>query len=440
MNNPSYTQRKASRNPWLSDMPAHWSEKRLKFHGQLQVSNVDKKSVEGDQEVLLCNYMDVYKNERITNGLDFMRATASDGQIARFSLRPGDVLFTKDSEDPRDIAVPSVVAEELENVVCGYHLAMLRPENEAVGRFLGWTMRCPTFANHFQVEAKGVTRFGLDSKAIGGCWLPSPEPEEQKAIADYLDRETEKIDALIEEKRRLLELLCVKRMSIAQSMVKNTAQWERFGRIAYRATRSIPDKPGEEYTPIGLKNFGRGIFKKEPTRYEELGESSFSFLREGDLLLSGQFAWEGSISVVRKIEDGCIVSHRYHPYTLSRKKVTPGFLFSFFRTDYGHMLLNQHSRGAAGRNRPLNPRSLEKEKIPVPNLKDQEQIDRLLELEENLAGEVEIVEAYLQTRRTALITAAVTGQMDVRGLAARQTTQNGNFTFDNDSVKGKTCT
>ena len=64
----------------------------------MQFSNVDKHSLAGEKPVLLCNYTDVYKNDFIDSSIDFMAATATDGEIARFSLKSGDVMITKDSE------------------------------------------------------------------------------------------------------------------------------------------------------------------------------------------------------------------------------------------------------------------------------------------------------------------------------------------------------
>ena len=77
---------------WLGKIPAHWEVKRLKTVASVQLSNVDKKSVEGQEPVRLCNYVDVYYHERITANLDFMTATATPEQVHRFTLRAGDVL------------------------------------------------------------------------------------------------------------------------------------------------------------------------------------------------------------------------------------------------------------------------------------------------------------------------------------------------------------
>ncbi len=83
---------------WLGEIPGHWEVKRLKTVASVQLSNVDKKSLEGQEPVRLCNYTDVYYHERITPDLDFMNATATPEQTSCFSLSEGDILITKDSE------------------------------------------------------------------------------------------------------------------------------------------------------------------------------------------------------------------------------------------------------------------------------------------------------------------------------------------------------
>jgi len=130
---------KASGIEWLGEIPEHWRVMPLKAAAAVAFSGVDKLTEEGESPVLLCNYTDVYRNEQITRNLVFMKATASPNEIARFTLRKGDVLMTKDSETPDDIGVPAWVSEDLNGVVCGYHLAMLRPRPEvADGAFLYW--------------------------------------------------------------------------------------------------------------------------------------------------------------------------------------------------------------------------------------------------------------------------------------------------------------
>jgi len=151
---------------WLGEIPVHWEVKRLKTLASVQLSNVDKKSVEDQGSVRLCNYTDVYYNERITRDLEFVAATATPEQARRFSLRSGDVLITKDSESWTDIAVPAVVAEDLPEVLCGYHLAYIRPSGDCNGAFLGRAFAAIGPRDQFHVAANGITRFGLGGDAI----------------------------------------------------------------------------------------------------------------------------------------------------------------------------------------------------------------------------------------------------------------------------------
>ncbi len=195
---------------WLGEIPVGWEVKRLKTIATVQLSNVDKKSVEGQEAVRLCNYTDVYYNERITADLEFMAATATPEQARRFSLRAGDVLITKDSESWTDIAVPAVVAEYLPGVLCGYHLAHIRPMLDCHGPLLARAFSAVGPRDQFQMAANGITRFGLGGDAIAsGVFAMPPEPE-QRAIAAFLDRETARIDALVAKVRdaiaRLKEL------------------------------------------------------------------------------------------------------------------------------------------------------------------------------------------------------------------------------------------
>ena len=130
------------------------------------------------------------------------------------------------------------------------------------------------------------------------------------------------------------------------------------------------------------------------------------------LFLSGQFAWEGAVALATETETGCVVSHRYPVYR-GKDGVNTGYILGLFRSNFGDFLLNESSRGSAGRNRPLNTWRLEKEKIPIPSNELQEQIDAALKFEHQLKAKSERSVELLKEVRSALITAAVTGQIDV---------------------------
>ena len=112
---------------WTSELPVGWEAKPLRSTADYVVSNVDKVPADDEVPVRLCNYTDVYNNEFITLALEFMHATASEDEIAKFGLEVDDVIITKDSESWDDIGVPALVRETANDLVCGYHLALLRP-------------------------------------------------------------------------------------------------------------------------------------------------------------------------------------------------------------------------------------------------------------------------------------------------------------------------
>jgi type I restriction enzyme S subunit len=170
----------------------------------VRFSGVDKKLNAHEAQVLLCNYMDVFHNTQITAKLPFMQGTASRKEIEDNSLRRHDVVFTKDSETADEIAEPALVAEDIENLVCGYHLAIARPrEGVAYGPFVAQAMRHQDTRWQFRRLANGVVRFGLTLDAIEQVEIFLPELARQQQIASVLDAEDASIEALRQSHDRL---------------------------------------------------------------------------------------------------------------------------------------------------------------------------------------------------------------------------------------------
>ena len=94
---------------WIESLPRGWHAQPLRSTVDYVVSNVDKVPADDEIPVRLCNYTDVYNNEFITLALEFMQATATKDEIAKFGLRVDDVAITKDSESWDDIGVPALV-------------------------------------------------------------------------------------------------------------------------------------------------------------------------------------------------------------------------------------------------------------------------------------------------------------------------------------------
>ncbi len=210
----------AAHDSFLDALPTGWKFDRLGNVAEILFSNVDKHTIESEIPVRLCNYVDVYKNDRITSAIEFMEASAEPREIARFQIKKGDVLATKDSETPDDIAIPALVAEELPGVLCGYHLALIRPLAHKVhGPYLAWLHSSKNFRSHYETQAVGVTRFGLSQNAFKEARIPLPPLPEQQRIAAYLDASCAAINAAVAAKRRQLETLDAFRKSTIKRAV-----------------------------------------------------------------------------------------------------------------------------------------------------------------------------------------------------------------------------
>ena len=172
-----------------------WTTAALGDLVDLRLSSVDKKSEPDETPVLLCNYTDVYRNRLIHSDLDFMRATATEREIEKCALQTGDVVITKDSEQYDDIGVPALVRDDAPDLVCGYHLAILRPRTEIVeGAYLFHALNTREVQHQFHAYANGVTRFGLRKADIERVQIPVPPLGEQRRIAGALGGLDDKIE------------------------------------------------------------------------------------------------------------------------------------------------------------------------------------------------------------------------------------------------------
>ena len=171
----------------LGRIPKSWKITELSKVSMILSSNVDKKTIENETSVSLCNYTDVYKNLIITREINFMKASAKKSEINKFLIKKDDVIITKDSETPDDIAISSYVSEDFDNVLCGYHLSIIRSNKSVVdGKFLSLFFKLDYTRHRFSILANGTTRFGLNLKEIENSKILVPSLEEQKKIANII--------------------------------------------------------------------------------------------------------------------------------------------------------------------------------------------------------------------------------------------------------------
>lgn len=203
---------------WIGEIPSGWNVKRLKYTSKILPSNVNKHIFPEEIQVRLCNYTDVYYNELIDENTQLSKGSCNQDEYNKFWLREGDVIITKDSETSDDIGIPTEVKEDLTDVVCGYHLTLIRPL-DVVGSYIFRFIQSDRIRRYFEINSDGVTRFGLGKPTIQNMYLPIPPLQEQQKIVDYLDLETSKIDKLVENETKRIVLLKEYRQSLISEVV-----------------------------------------------------------------------------------------------------------------------------------------------------------------------------------------------------------------------------
>jgi len=175
-----------------------WKHYKLKDIADIKLSNVDKKIKDNEIPIKLCNYTDVYKNSFINfdKAKNFMVASCNKNEYKKFKLQKGQVAITKDSETPNDIGISTYILENFDDVVLGYHLSLITPNQKYLnGRFLHYWFNTKHAKKYFENNAGGSgQRCSLSINIINNIPLFIPNITTQKAIAKVLSD----IDAKIE--------------------------------------------------------------------------------------------------------------------------------------------------------------------------------------------------------------------------------------------------
>ena len=448
-----YPAYKPSGLEWLGEVPAHWEVRRLRNAADMRVSNVDKHAKDQELPVRLCNYVDVYKNDHIKGRMDFMRATATREEIERFRLQEGDVLITKDSETWDDIGVPALVKEAADDLISGYHLALLRPQaDQLAGAYLLRALQNRGLAQQFHIEAKGVTRYGLSHASIKSVWLPLPSLPEQTAIARFLDHADRRIRRYIHGKQKLIALLEEQKQAIIHQAV--TGQIDvRTGQPypAYKSSgvewlgnvpahwevvpfkRRVGFQEGPGIMGAEFRESGVPLLRISCLRGQIATLNGCNFLdrdmvnarwshfkvKEGDYLLSAS-ASTGAVSLATSEVAGSI------PYTgiIRLWAISDRTLMAYVQLFMTSRLFQDQiemAKSGVGIEH-FGPTHLKRMVITLPPICEQESIVALFnKAVDPLAGA--IASAYRQINflheyRTRLIADVVTGKLDVREAAA----------------------
>ena len=408
----------------------YWPRVPLKAVANVLVSHVDKKAVHGELPIRLCNYVDVYYNETITSGLAFMEATANARDRAVFGLQGGDVLITKDSETAEDIAQAAYVPETLHDVVCGYHLAILRPRHTSsvCGRYLFWAIKSAEVRGYLASAASGVTRFGLRQAALASVSIPVPSLPEQRGIADYLDRETARIDALLMATRQMADLLEERWQGVLETSIRTLVDCHDQIPLKYACREivvGIVVTPSAWYAEVGVPalrgvNVRPGhIILDDLVYLTKEGDAlhAKSRLNTGDVIIvrTGQ---AGTAAVVPADLDGanCIDLVIIRP----GPDLDPHFLEFVLNSDWLQKHIDEHSVGSIQSHFNVGAAK----SVPIPRVPLDEQARVVQELRAERDHAQAVIDRLqhrmriLGERRQSLIAAAIAGQVDVAGEVA----------------------
>lgn len=400
-------------------------------------SSVDKHSYDNETPVQLCNYTDVYKNERISGALDFMRATATPEEIRKFALKQGDTIITKDSETADDIGISAYVDETLPDVLCGYHLSVIRPGRRLDGRFVKRLFDSHYLKASMEVSANGLTRVGLGQYAIDNLDIPLPPRHEQVQIADFLEAETAKIDALIAKQEQLITTLredrtatithaVTKGLEPQVPLVESGVPW--LGAIpkhwkviqsrrlfSQRKTRARPEDEqltaSQKYGVIPQKEF----MEREGAQVTQviLNPEILKHVEAGDFVISMR-SFQGGIEY--SAYTGA-VSSAYVPLVPKHGVDAEFFMYALKSVTYIQAL--QSTSNLVRDGQALRFENFSMVPLPLFSVTEQRKIATFLQ---NRCHKIDVLMAKakqtietLREYRSALITDAVTGKIDVRG-------------------------
>jgi len=438
---------------WLGEIPAHWEAKRTK-HLLAKNDNGVWGSDFGDDDgtiVLRSTEQTIDGHWVISNPAE-RKLSVSEYSGAR--LLEGDLVVTKSSGSSQHIGKTSIVTKEIESLNCCFSNFMqrLRVKSNVAPRFAWYALNGDLGRKQFDYSSGTTSGLAnLNGEIIGMVSLAVPPLHEQLSIAEFLDRETGKIDALMTKKERLIELLKEKRIAlITQAVTRGLdpdapmrdsgiewlgeipAHWEvrRTKHLMAKNDSGVWGNDSNDGGIIVLRSTEQTIDGHwaitDPAR-RRLSESEYlnSRLAEGDLVVtksSGSPKHIGKTSfVTREIESlNCCFSNFMQRLSV-RDFMVPRFAWYALNGDLGRQQFDYLSATTSGLAN-LNGEIIGMVGLAVPPMCEQQAIAEFLDREtgriDALVAKVREAIERLKELRTALISAAVTGRIDVREAAA----------------------
>jgi type I restriction enzyme S subunit len=425
----------ACASQWVAELPIHWRVKRLKYVASIQTGLTLGKDYAGRQTVArpymrVANVQDGYLAlETITH------VSVPLEDVTRHELCAGDVLMTEGGDFDK-LGRGYVWDGQIEGCLHQNHIFAVRPRRTFLEpHFLALLMTSAHGKKYFSTTSQQTTNLAsTNSTKLRNFPLPLPSLDEQRTILRFLDRQITKIDTLIGKKERLIELLQEQRTALVTHAVtkgldsnahvkdsglewmrKIPANWSvrRNGFLFHdRDERGFPDLPILEvsiHTGVNIRQFSG-------EHVEQQAEDPATYKRtlKGDLAFNKMRMWQGAVGV--SPVDG-LVSPDYQ-VCRPRDGVHTRYFEQLFRTTYFMTEINRYSHGIVkDRNRLYWDQFKEMPSLFPPLYEQMRIVEHNDVLTARLGGLIAKVGEgidKLREYRTALISAAVTGKIDVR--------------------------
>lgn len=434
-----YPTRKDSGVEWLGTLPAHWAVAAVAYRYEVLLGKMlDEKRITGSHLAPYLRNVDVQWDT--INVTDLPQMDFSGDDLVRYSLRSGDLLVCEGGEPGR----AAIWKGEL--LDCFYQKALhrLRRRDTALDepRFMFYLLRMATQFEVFSSTEGKSTIAHLTAETLRRYRFGFPPKQEQQAIVAFLDRETAKIDALVEEQKRLIEMLKEKRRAAISKAVtkgldpnvpmKDSGE-EWLGQVPahWQTSRlanlfSDTDERGNDELPVLTVSIHDGVsddeldeadMDRKVTRSDD--KTKYKRVQPGDLVYNMMRAWQGgfgSVAVNGMVSPAYVVARPRTPFPTA-------FIESVLRTPNAIEEMRGRSRGVTDFRLRLYWEEFKQIVVPLPPKDEVEAILGHLErLSSHAAGTIAAAEAciaILNERRSALISAAVTGKIDVRVLASQ---------------------
>lgn len=170
-------------------------------------------------------------------------------------------------------------------------------------------------------------------------------------------------------------------------------------------------KPETKFKALGIRSHCKGTFQKLDFDPSKIAMDTLYEVKADDLIVNITFAWEGAIAIVKKDDEGGLVSHRFPTYTFKKHIGNVNFFKQFIQSKRFRHLLKLISPGGAGRNRVLSKKDFLKLKIQIPDYEEQTAIANILTAADRDIEALEKKKSLIEQQKKFLLNNLITGRI-----------------------------